>query len=159
MDKRRDLWRSIMLIALDSNIIAYAEGIGGASRCQRASSIIQALPQQSVILPAQCLLELLYVLRRKGGKSPAEAQRIVQRWINTNRTANSTAASLQTAMEIAAAHDFQIFDAFILAVATENHCQALLSEDMQHGFKYGTVTIINPFVEPTHPMLKAYVEH
>jgi predicted nucleic acid-binding protein len=147
-----------MLIALDSNVIAYAEGIGDAGRCQKASSIVQSLPPQSILIPTQSLLELLYVLKRKGRKSPEDAQKIVQRWINTNRTANSTATSLQTAIEIATAHDFQVFDAFILAVASENHCQILLSEDMQHGFKWHNVTVVSPFADPIHPLLKPYME-
>jgi hypothetical protein len=29
----------------------------------------------------------------------------------------------------------------------------LLSEDMQHGFVYRGVTVINPFAEPAHPLL------
>jgi predicted nucleic acid-binding protein len=142
-----------MLIALDSNIIAYAEGIGDKLRCQRASSIIQALPSQSILIPSQSLLELMYVLRRKARKSPSDAQIILQRWINANKTANGSSASLQMAADIAAKHDFQIFDAYILAIAEENHCQILLSEDMQHGFKYVNATVVNPFAEKPHPLL------
>ena len=49
----------------------------------------------------------------------------------------------------------QIGDALIVSVCAESKCRVLLSEDMQHGFAWGGVTIVNPFTHPTHPRLLA----
>jgi hypothetical protein len=46
-----------------------------------------------------------------------------------------------------------IWDAIILAAASEAGCRVLLSEDMQEGFTWGGVTIINPFAFSPHRLL------
>ena len=47
-----------MKVALDTNILAYAEGVGDAARCKMARVLIEQLPVESVLLPAQTLGEL-----------------------------------------------------------------------------------------------------
>ena len=44
-----------MLVALDTNILAYAEGVGDALRCEQAIHLIEQLPVNLVMLPAQTL--------------------------------------------------------------------------------------------------------
>lgn len=39
------------------------------------------------------------------------------------------------------------------AVTAENHCRVLLSEDMQDGFTWRGVTVVNPYRIPSHPLL------
>ena len=51
-----------MLVALDTNILAYAEGIGDSTRCGEAIRLIERLPAELVLLPAQSLGELFRVL-------------------------------------------------------------------------------------------------
>jgi predicted nucleic acid-binding protein len=38
-------------------------------------------------------------------------------------------------------------DALIVAAALEAGCDTLFSEDMQHGRKFGGLTIVNPFIK------------
>ncbi len=52
---------------------------------------------------------------------------------------------LAAAFGLAAAHNLQTYDAIILATAAQAECEVLYSEDMQHGFEWNGVTIINPF--------------
>lgn len=40
-----------------------------------------------------------------------------------------------------------IYDALIIAAALEAGCAALLSEDLQLGRRFGTLTIQNPFAD------------
>ncbi|MHB8972348.1 MAG: hypothetical protein ACYC3X_15760 [Pirellulaceae bacterium] len=47
----------------------------------------------------------------------------------------------------------QIWDALVLSVAAENHCRLLLSEDFQAGFIWRGVTVVNPLVQPSSPLL------
>ncbi|MBS0230977.1 MAG: VapC toxin family PIN domain ribonuclease, partial [Proteobacteria bacterium] len=51
-----------MEIALDTNVLAYAEGVGDASRQATALALIERLPAAQVRLPAQVLGELVRVL-------------------------------------------------------------------------------------------------
>ena len=57
-------------------------------------------------------------------------------------------------MSISRAHNHRIWDAVILSAAAAAECRVLLSEDMQHGFTWSGVTVVNPFAEPPHPLLE-----
>ena len=54
-----------MLVALDTNILAYALGINDAGRRARAEGLIAALPDANVVIPVQVLGELFRVLTGK----------------------------------------------------------------------------------------------
>jgi predicted nucleic acid-binding protein len=56
-------------------------------------------------------------------------------------------------MDLMLDHGLAVWDAIILATAAEAGCRVLLSEDMQDGFTWGGVTIVNPFASPPHPLL------
>ena len=51
------------------------------------------------------------------------------------------------ALSIARDNNFSFYDALIVASAIEAGCDALYSEDMQHGRVIGGLTIRNPFIE------------
>jgi predicted nucleic acid-binding protein len=41
-----------------------------------------------------------------------------------------------------------------MAVAAENSCRMLLSEDLQPGFIWRGVTVVNPFASPSSALLE-----
>src|SRR5207237_8690515 len=51
------------------------------------------------------------------------------------------------ALSIARDNNFSFYDALIVASAIDSGCDALYSEDMQHGRVIGGLTIRNPFIE------------
>ena len=57
-----------MRVALDTNILAYAEGINGAKHPDAALDLVHRLPQEATVIPVQVLGELFNVLVRKAGK-------------------------------------------------------------------------------------------
>jgi predicted nucleic acid-binding protein len=140
-------------IALDSNILAYIEGVDDAVRQDRARALVQGLPPEQVFLPVQALGELYAVLLRKGRKSRAVAREIVESWRASYDVVPSSQAVLASAVLLAERHAFQIWDAIILAAAAEAGCAVLLTEDMQDGFAWGGVTVVNPFASQPHPLL------
>ena len=60
-----------MKIALDTNVLAYAEGTNGAPMRDKALELIRRLPQGAIVLPVQTLGELFNVLVRKAKRRPA----------------------------------------------------------------------------------------
>jgi predicted nucleic acid-binding protein len=50
------------------------------------------------------------------------------------------------------------WDALILASAERAGCQWLLTEDFQHGRKYGTVRVVNPFRTEPDGLFNAHLE-
>ena len=63
-----------MRVALDTNVLAYAEGVNGSAMKKAALELVENLPQSSVVLPVQALGELFQLLVRKAGRSPVGAR-------------------------------------------------------------------------------------
>jgi predicted nucleic acid-binding protein len=145
----------VLRIALDTNVLAYAEGVGDAKRCKAARDCIARLPGPWVVIPTQTLGELHRVLTGKAGRSAAEAKAAILSWTDAYDVADSTFDALRAALDLAADHHMPIWDALILSVATDQQCRLLLSEDFQHGFTWSGVTVVNPFHLPQHPLLAA----
>lgn len=142
-----------MRVALDTNILAYAEGVGDAERHARALSLIGRLDPTSTVLPAQTLGELFRVLTGKALRPLQDNRDAILSWSDSFPVADSTWSSFQMAFEISATHQLQIWDALILAVAAESRCRVLLSEDLQDGFSWNGVIVVNPFAQSPSPLL------
>ncbi len=144
-----------MRIALDTNVLAYAEGVNGAAMRDKALKLIQQLPPQDIVLPAQTLGELFNVLVRKAKRRPVRAREAVLSWRDAYTVAETSAAVIVNAMDLASDHGLSIWDSVILAASADAECRLLLSEDLQDGFTWRGVTVANPFAPTLHPMLAA----
>ncbi len=147
-----------MRLALDTNVVAYAEGINGAARKKIALEIIAKLPSDSTFLPVQVLGELFHVLVRKAGRSPERARAAILSWQDAFPLIETSPAVLFSAADLAARHSLSIWDAVVFAAAAAVGCRLLLSEDLQPGFTWGGVTVANPFSPAKHPLLEALLE-
>ena len=145
-----------MRIALDTNILAYAEGVGDEPRCSSAIHLLEQLPPEVILLPAQTLGELFGVLTGKAGREPGLSREAIISWADSFEVADSSWTAFQAAMDLAVDHQFQIRDALIMAVAAENRCRLLLSEDLQSGFTWRGITIVDPFANASTPLLVKY---
>jgi predicted nucleic acid-binding protein len=141
-------------VALDTNILACAEGVNGAVKKKAALDILEKLPVGSVSVPVQALGELFNLLVRKAGKTPKDARATVLHWRNALPTIDTSSDVLLAASDLAM-NQFSIWDAVMVCAAAEGECRLLLSEDMQDGFVWKGVTIANPFSKPMHPLLDA----
>lgn len=147
-----------MRAALDTNIMAYAEGVGDRERCGRARHLVSELPVERVVLPAQATGELYRVLTGRAGFTGAKAREAILGWSDSFEVADSTWSAFQSAFDLATDHQLQIWDALILSVAVENHCRLLLSEDLQQGFVWRGVSVVNPLAESADPLLTRFLD-
>lgn len=147
-----------MKVALDTNVLAYGEGVNGVEKRDIVLEQLHALPQDAAIIPVQVLGELYNVLVRKAGRSRADARDAILGWRDTFLTVETTADVMQTAADLATDHQFSIWDAVILSAASQSGCRLLLSEDLQDGFTWAGVTVVNPFASPRHALLEALLE-
>jgi predicted nucleic acid-binding protein len=145
-------------VALDTNVLAYAEGIDGAERRDAAIALIRRLPQEATVVPAQVLGELFNVLVRKAGKSRSDARDALLGWRDASPVVETSAEVMLAAADLATDHQLGIWDAVILAAASRSGCRLLLSEDLQEGFTWAGVTVVNPFASPQHALLQALLE-
>jgi predicted nucleic acid-binding protein len=142
-----------MRIALDTNVLAYAEGVNGAERKAQALAVIERLPGGSVLLPVQTLGELFQLLVRKAKRAPEQARTAILAWRDAYPLIETSEGVLVVAVDLAATHRLSLWDAVVLASASEAGCRLLLSEDLQEGFTWNGVTVANPFAASPNPLL------
>jgi len=138
-------------VALDTNVLVYAEGWGDDVRCKLASDLIARLKPTDSIVAVQVLGELSRVLTSKMKKSGTEVRELLLSWSDGVVVADTTWTAFQSAMDLSVDHQISMWDALILAVAAENKCRLLLSEDFQNGFTWRGVTVVNPFETKAKP--------
>lgn len=146
-----------MKVALDTSILAYAEGINGAEKRDTALELLRNVPQEVAVIPIQVLGELYNVFVRKAGRSPEMARDALLSWRDAFPVAGTTPEVMMMAADLAADHHFGIWDAVILSTASQTGCRLLLSEDLQDGFTWGGVTVANPFASSRHALLDAFL--
>ena len=104
-----------MRVALDTNVLAYLEGVNGAALKRVAVDLIKKLEESSTFVPVQVLGELFNVLVRKAGFSTAEARTAILSWHSTFPLIETSPSVLVAATELAARHRLNIWDAIIFA--------------------------------------------
>ena len=132
-------------VALDSNVLVYAEGVNGPERKTHAVHILKTFSEEEVVLPVQALGELFTVLTRKARWPTTQARAAVLAWQDAYLVAETSAAVLVEAMQVTCTHQFSLWDAVMIAAAAQAGCRLLLSEDMHDGFVWRGVAIRNPF--------------
>ena len=144
-----------MRVAFDTNILVYVEGVNGRESKARARELVTRIMPGNGMVPVQALGELFNVLVRKAKWTPRRARTAVDSWCKTLVPIGTSLEILQLAVEIATAHRLRIWDSVMIGAASEAGCRLLLSEDLQHGFAWQGVTVVNPFTEPRYPLLAA----
>jgi predicted nucleic acid-binding protein len=132
--------------ALDSSILIYAEGADDDKRREIAASFIAHIGHNRIVLPVQAAGETLNWLVRKGGFSKNDAVTRIRQWLELCIPVAVTPKVFRAATSLVAEHDFQMWDAVIVASGAEAGATYLLSEDMQHGFGWSNIVILNPFI-------------
>ena len=147
-----------MRVALDTNILAYAEGVNGAPMRKAALELVQRLPEGTTLLPVQTLGELFNLLVRKAKRPPARARKAILSWQDAFPLIETSAEVMLAAADLATDHQLSIWDSVILSAAAESGCRLLLSEDLQEGFTWKGVTVTNPFAPSKHELLTALLD-
>lgn len=126
----------------DTNVLVYT-----ATSDPKKEQAVACL-RGSGVASVQVLNEFVHVARRK----------LRAEWTQIDRALRHFRASIQeivpitlvthdNAVLLAREHTFSFYDALIVASAIEAGCDTLYTEDMQHGQRVGSLTIVNPFRE------------
>lgn len=132
--------------SLDANVLVYAADRTAGERHERALEILDRAVWRHCVLTLQALAEFFYVTTRKRMAARAEAAAQLRDWTTEFPTISADAAALWTALEFTVGGRFGWWDALLLATAERHGCEIVLSEDMQHGGRFGGVTVLDPFV-------------
>ena len=85
-------------------------------------------------------------LRRPDALTHDFAVRLIEKWMRF-RIQDNTVSVLRDGLEIKERYGTSYWDAEILVAAQCARCNQVLSEDLNHGQQYGSVTVVNPFVK------------
>ncbi len=140
-----------MRIAFDTNILAYIAGVDRHAddrpKIESSRGLLRALRERATLVaPVQALGELFVVLMRSGA-ARSEARETVLRVAQAFGAADSNSSAFLSALDLAAAHQLQFWDALILNAAAEAGCSLLLSEDMSSGFAWRGTVVVDPFAQ------------
>ena len=126
----------------DTNILVYA-ATSDVKKRQAADCL-----GRGGIISVQVLNEFVHVARRKLRRDwPLIELAIGIFRVSLDGIVPVTLDTHTHAVSFAREHSLAFYDSLIVAAAIEAGCDTLFTEDMQHGRKFGGLTIVNPFTE------------
>jgi predicted nucleic acid-binding protein len=147
-----------MLIALDTNVLVYfsalSHGPDDDLKVAAAQTTLAALSEKAdVRIPVQAYGEL-YTVALRFGRSREVARALVEKLRREFGSIGSDDETLGIALDLATEHKLQFWDALILSAAADAGCSLLLSEDLQAGFTWRGVRVVDPFAKKMDVRLK-----
>lgn len=127
----------------DTNVLIYAFAAE-----DRRSARAEALLSEGGVIGVQVLNEFTNVVRRKLGWDWPRVEAALAVIAELTEPVRPLTADIHArAVKLAHSSTLSFYDALIVAAAADAGCRVLLTEDLQHGRKFGGVTVQNPFLE------------
>ena len=134
---------------LDTNIFVYSFDADAPAKAERATELItDAVTTRKGMVSYQVVQEFFNVaLRRfRNPLNADEAQQYLSAVLRPLLVVHSSEALVREALQISARYQIPWYDALIIGGAIQAQCEILYSEDFQHGQRFDTVKIQNPFL-------------
>ena len=135
-----------MTAFLDTNVLVYCTAADAPTKRERARALVARLSAAGdAVVSTQVLIEMFHTLTRKQRMPPAVAQALVlacTAW----PVIDSDLALVGAAVEQSIAQQLSIWDAMVLEAAHRAKANTLYSEDFSPGRRFGTLTVVNPFL-------------
>lgn len=135
------------LVFTDTNFLVYAltDGLNDLRHTKARVRFKELLEQNRLCLSTQVLQELFVTLTRKHGQSVRRALSVIEDLAEyplflVDRSAICVAARLCGDSKIS------FWDALIVVSASRMGAEVLLTEDLNHGQRIGSVRVDNPFL-------------
>ncbi len=141
-------------VALDSNILIYAELEPQSEKGRRSADLILRAARDGVI-PAQVLGEYLRFVQRRVPSAFDDAIRQASIYQAAFLTPATTDATIRKASELARAHRMQLWDCVVCAASAQAGAKVLLTEDMQDGRIIDGLRLISPFAAANAEAIEA----
>jgi predicted nucleic acid-binding protein len=140
-----------MVTFIDSNLLLYTiDNSRPAKQAQAIAAVAQASAQGTVAISTQVLVEFFNIAtaKLKPGLSHQAAGEMLEHLCEFE-VLSTTAQSVLEATKLVQRYKLQWWDALILEAALRANADTLLSEDGQHGQRFGKLVVHNPFLDPT----------
>ena len=137
---------------LDTNIFVYAHDSGSPGKRAIARQLIADLTLNGAgVISYQVVHEFLNValMKNRNKMAPEDARQYLNTVLLPLLAVPSSVAVIEQAIWLYQRHQLSWYDSLIVSAAMQAHCSVLYSEDLQHGQTFGSVTITDPFRQPT----------
>ena len=132
----------------DTNVLVYSrDPDAGGKRAFARELIEQAMDDDAFVVSTQVLVEFYATAVRRKLLGAPQALDLARLWSRHDTVAQTTDMLLR-GLELHQAHSLSLWDGLIVQAALDAGCGVLLSEDMQHGRRFGDLEIVNPFLAP-----------
>jgi len=134
---------------LDTNIFVYAVDRGDPVKQQRAASLIREVRgNSSGVVSYQVVQEFFNLASKRFERRMnfEDRQDYLERVFRPMLKVHSSLKLYEDALRLHTAAKLQWYDSLIVCAASDAGCSILYSEDMQHGQKFGSLKIVNPFL-------------
>ena len=134
---------------VDTNILVYAHDRAAGVKHTRARQLVEDVwNSERGVLSTQVIQELCVSLRRKATHplSVEEVRRLIEDYLSWEIVINTPQAIIQ-ALELEARYKISFWDVLIVQAAESSAVAILYSEDLSGEQSYGSIRVINPFVQ------------
>jgi len=138
---------------VDTNILVYCFDFrASAKRAEARRLLREGTAEKTIVIPHQVLVEFVSVVTRpKSGLPPflpmEEATRQAEGFMADFPVLYPDEHVFRLALRGMATYRLPWFDAHLWAYAERYGMAEILSEDFEHGRRYGTVRVRNPFID------------
>ncbi len=134
---------------LDTNIFIYSFDQSAAAKARKATELIrEALTTQKGVISYQVVQEFFNVALRRFSQpmQTADAEQYLSTVFRPLLGIHSSPALFAEALHLHAQSGLSWYDALIVSAAIQARCDLLFTEDLQHGQRFGTLQVRNPFL-------------
>lgn len=131
---------------VDTNVLVYQVDRSEPEKRRLALELFRNW-QGTLVLSTQVLQEFYSASTRRltPALDPDTAEQLCRAYAQLPVVSTDTAMVL-AAIELSRSHSLSLWDAMIVCAAQESACSVLFTEDLQHGQRFGSVEVINPFL-------------
>ncbi|MGD0901703.1 MAG: PIN domain-containing protein [Terracidiphilus sp.] len=134
---------------LDTSIFVHSFDRSSPAKAQRAEQLIrEALTTQKGVISYQIVQEFFNVALRRFSQ-PMHAADAGQYLITVFRpllAVHSSQALYLEALHFCSQSGLSWYDSLIVSAAIQSRCDLLYTEDLQHGQRFGSLQVMNPFL-------------
>jgi predicted nucleic acid-binding protein len=137
------------MVFLDTNIFVYARDSRDLRKQRIAQELIAELIRgQKGLISTQVLQEFCNVMLKKAEEpmTPQDLDELLTDVLFPMLRQGPSPDFYRRALRFFEQESISFYDALIVQAALDLGCKTLYSEDLQHGRKFGKLTVKNPFI-------------
>ena len=134
---------------LDTNLFIYTFDAKAPAKAKKAAQLIRrAADTGEGIISYQVVQEFFNVALRRFAQpmQPADASQYLGTVFRPLLTVHSSQALYAEALQLHAQSGLSWYDSLIVSSAMQAGCDVLYTEDLQHGQRFGSLQVRNPFL-------------